>query len=132
MKKVSLISSLVLVSAMSVAAQAGSKGELARLRRTSGKEKTVSVSGRKSTLRAPGVLIVGPSKTYLKKGLSTSEVVRFMGRPATVSARHEGDVQLATYTFQRGKGRILIAEFENGVLVKSYAEATQTIVQNRD
>lgn len=128
MKKVSLIGSLILVSAMSVAAQAGSKGELARLRRSSGKEKTVSA--RKSVLRAPGVLIVGPSKTYLKKGLSTGEVVRFLGRPATVSERQEGNLQLATYIFQRGKGRVLVAEFENGVLVNSHAEPSQTIAQN--
>lgn len=132
MKKFSLFSSLILISAMSVAAQAGSNGELARLRRNSEKEKKTSVSGKKSVLRTPGVLIVGPSKTYLKKGLSTGEVVRFLGRPAAVSERSEGDLQLATYVFQRGKGRVLVAEFENGVLVNSHAEASQTIAQNKD
>ena len=130
MKKVSLISSIILVSAMAVSAQAGSKGELARLRRSSEKEKKASISGKKSIMRPPGVLRVGPSKTYLKKGLSANEVVRFLGRPASVSERHEGDTRLATYIFQRGEGRVLVAEFENGVLVKSYAEVRQVIVQN--
>jgi hypothetical protein len=132
MKKASIISSLILVSAFALSAQAGSKGELARSRRNSEKDKRASTSGKKSVLRAPGVLRVGPSSTYLKKGLSTGAVLRFLGRPASVSERHEGVLQLATYVFKRGEGRILVAEFENGVLVRSYAEASQAIVQNRD
>lgn len=132
MKKASIISSLILVSAMAVSAQAGSKGELARSRRNSERDKKASTSVRKNITRAPGVLRVGPSSTYLKKGLNRNEVVRFLGRPASVSERNEGDLQLATYIFKRGEGRILVAEFENGVLVKSYAEASQAIVRNRD
>lgn len=130
MKKASIISSLILVSALAVSAQAGSKGELARSRRNTEKDKKVAVSGKKNIMRTPGVLRVGPSTTYLKKGLSTGAVVRFLGRPASVSERHEGDLLMATYIFKRGEGRILVAEFENGVLVKSYAEAGQAIVQN--
>lgn len=132
MKKASVIISMILVSAMAAPAQAESKGELARLRRSPEREKKVSVSGRKNITRAPGVLRVGPSRTYLKKGLSADEVVRFLGRPASVSQRHQGDLRRATYTFTRGEGRVLVAEFENGVLVKSYAEARQTLVQNKD
>jgi hypothetical protein len=130
MKKASIISSLILASAMAVSAQAGSKGELARVRRSSEKDKKASVPGRKNITRAPGVLRVGPSSTYLKKGLNPNEVVRFLGRPAAVSERHEGELRLATYIFNRGEGRVLIAEFENGVLVRSYAETRQAIVQN--
>lgn len=130
MKKVSIISSLILASTFAVSAQAGANGELARSRRNPEKDKKISVSGRKSTLRAPGVVRVGPSTIYLKKGLSTGAVVRFLGRPASVSQRHEGDLQLATYIFNRGEGRLLVAEFENGLLVKSYAEASQAIVKN--
>lgn len=132
MKKASVISSLLLISALAVSVQAESKEELARLRRSSEREKKVSLSGRKSGTRAPGVLRVGPSTTYLKKGLNKNEVLRFMGRPASVSERREGDLHLTTYIFKRGEGRVLVAEFENGVLVKSYAEARQSIVQNKD
>jgi hypothetical protein len=132
MKKASIITSLILVSAMAVSAQAGSKGELARLRRNPVRDKKVSTSGRKSITRAPGVLRVGPSTTYLKKGLNANEVVRFLGHPASVSERREGDLRLATYTFTRGEERVLVAEFENGVLVRSYAEARQAIVRNRN
>jgi hypothetical protein len=132
MKKASIISALILASTMGISAQAVSKGELARARHNSEKDKKSSVSGRKSIARAPGVLRVGPSTTYLRKGLRTNEVLRFLGRPASISERREGDSQLATYVFQRGAGRILIAEFENGLLVKSRAEDHQSIVQNRD
>jgi hypothetical protein len=130
MKKASIISSLILVSAMAISAQAGSNGELARLRRNPSRDKKASASGKKSITRAPGVLRVGPSTTYLKKGLSSNEVIRFLGRPIAVSERLEGDLRLATYSFARGEGRVLVAEFENGVLVRSYAEGRQAIVRN--
>lgn len=73
-------------------------------------------------LRAPHVLRVGPSTTYLKHGLSTDEVVRLLGAPVSVSERQEGDARLATYIFPRGEGRVLVAEFKNGALTSSRSE----------
>lgn len=70
----------------------------------------------------PGVVQVGPRTTYLKEGLRTDEVVRLLGKPASVSERQEKDVVITTYEFQRGEGRILIAEFVGDVLVKSRLE----------
>lgn len=71
----------------------------------------------------PGVVQVGPRTTYLKEGLSREEVIRLLGKPASIIERNENDVMVTTYQFQRGEGRILIAEFENGVLVRSRIES---------
>ena len=76
-------------------------------------------------LRASNVLRVGPSTTYLKHGLSTDEVVRFLGQPGSTSERQEGDARLATYIFPRGEGRFIVAEFKNGALVSSRAESSR-------
>lgn len=73
-------------------------------------------------VRAPQVIRVGPSTTYLKPGLSTDDVVRLLGHPASVSERQEGDSRLATYIFARGEGRVIVAEFKNGSLINSRAE----------
>jgi hypothetical protein len=70
----------------------------------------------------PGVVRVGPRTTYLKEGLTTAEVVRLLGKPISTSERTEDDVIVKTYEFQRGNGRILIAEFEQGLLVRSRIE----------
>jgi len=67
----------------------------------------------------PGVVQVGPRTTYLKEGLRTDEVVRLLGKPASISERSENDVVITTYEFQRGEGRILIAEFVGNLLVSS-------------
>ena len=70
----------------------------------------------------PGVVRVGPRTTYLKQGLRTDEVVQVLGKPVSVSERIEKGVVMATYEFQRGEGRVLIAEFENNLLVHSQME----------
>ena len=70
----------------------------------------------------PGVVQVGPRTTYLKEGLRTDEVVRLLGKPESISDRSESDIVIATYEFQRGEGRILIAEFVGGILVRSRSE----------
>lgn len=70
----------------------------------------------------PGVVQVGPRTTYLKEGLRTDEVVRVLGKPASISERSENDEVITTYEFQRGQGRILIAEFVKGILVRSRSE----------
>ena len=70
----------------------------------------------------PGVVQVGPRTTYLKEGLRTDEVVRLLGRPASISERSENNIVTTTYEFQRGEGRIFIAEFVGGILVRSRSE----------
>lgn len=70
----------------------------------------------------PGVVRVGPRTTYIKEGLSSEEVVRLLGKPASISERSENGVTVTTYEFQRGEGRILIAEFVKGLLVRSHTE----------
>ncbi|HKS28049.1 MAG TPA: hypothetical protein VJS44_09525 [Pyrinomonadaceae bacterium] len=73
------------------------------------------------------VVRVGPTTTYLKNGLSKEEVVRLLGKPASVSERLEGGRILATYTFPRSEGRVLVAQFENGILIDSRMEAVQAL-----
>lgn len=132
MKKGFSIASMILVSALAASAQAGAKGELARLRQGSeGEKKAPVITFKKVRARAPGIVRVGPSTTYLKNGLSLNEVVRFLGRPVSVSASQDGHLRSATYIFTRGGGRVLVAEFENDVLVSSRAEASETLVLNR-
>ena len=71
----------------------------------------------------PGVVQVGPRTTYLKEGLRTEEVVRLLGKPASISERSENDIVITTYEFHRGEGRMLIAEFVSDILVSSRLEA---------
>ncbi len=71
----------------------------------------------------PGVVQVGPRTTYLKEGFSVEEVVRLLGKPSTVSERNENGVVVMVYEFPRGEGRVLIADFANGMLIHSTMEA---------
>jgi hypothetical protein len=144
--------SIVLLSAVAVAAQAAKD-----LKSDSGREKVEYSSHLKgykvgrghegktgadartkakvrgaARVRAPHVLRVGPSTTYLRHGLSTDEVVRFLGEPVSVSERQEGDAHLATYIFPRGAGRVLVAEFKNGSLISSRAELTTATAQDQE
>ena len=130
MKKVFIIIAILAVSAVAASAQTASKGEAAHRRQGVAGDKRILVTGKKDERRAPGVLRVGLSTTYLKNGLRTEEVLRFLGRPASISERRDGDLLLATYTFSRGEGRILVAEFKNGLLVSSRTETGQSLVQN--
>ena len=70
----------------------------------------------------PGVVRVGPRTTYLKDGLRIDEVIRLLGKPLSITERTEQNASLKIYVFQRGEGQVLIAEFENGLLVRSYSE----------
>ena len=70
----------------------------------------------------PGVVQVGPRTTYLKEGLRTDEVIRLLGKPASISERSESNIIVAIYEFHRGEGRILVAEFVNDLLVSSRSE----------
>lgn len=71
----------------------------------------------------PGVVRVGPRTTYLKEGLTTTEVIRLLGKPISTAERNENGVVVTTYEFPRGESRILIAEFEQGLLVRSRIES---------
>ncbi len=71
----------------------------------------------------PGVVKVGPRTTYLKEGLTEDEVVKLLGKPKSITERHEGKVAITTYVFQRGDNRVLIAEFNNRILAHSRVEA---------
>ena len=76
----------------------------------------------------PGVVQVGPRTTYLKEGFSTEEVIRLLGKPTTITERSDKDVVVAIYEFRR-EGRVLIAEFVKGVLVRSVMETRGQIAQ---
>jgi hypothetical protein len=80
----------------------------------------------------PGVVRVGPPTTYLKEGLSVAQVIRLLGKPQEVSQRTENGIAIAIYEFRRGEGRVLVAEFERGLLVRSRTETrdTDTIADN--
>jgi hypothetical protein len=82
-------------------------------------EKRVSKRDAEASRRDPRVLKIGPSTTYLKNGLSLNEVLRLLGTPDSRSERKEGDLHLTTCIFERSDGRILLTEFENGLLVAS-------------
>lgn len=75
----------------------------------------------------PRIVSVGPRTTFLKQGLSEDEVVRLLGSPSLI-LRAAGGRPSATYEFQRGEGRVLVAEFEDGVLVSSRTEARDKAV----
>ena len=70
----------------------------------------------------PGVVRVGPRTTYLKDGFRIDEVVRLLGKPLSISVRSERNIVVQVYAFQRGEGRVLVTEFENGLLVRSHTE----------
>jgi hypothetical protein len=131
MKKGLIIISMIFISAMAASAQTNAKGEVAR--RDHAVAKKTHAPGSRDKERGQGVLRVGPSTTYLKKGLKAYEVVRFLGWPLKGIERRDGDLRLATYTFARGEGRVLVAEFENDSLVSFHtAEANAAVAENKD
>ncbi|HEX8138042.1 MAG TPA: hypothetical protein VF544_10665 [Pyrinomonadaceae bacterium] len=96
------------------------------------KEERAAKRSADESRRAARVLRVGPSTTYLKNGLSLDEVVMLLGKPAARSERLAGDVRLTTCVFARSGSRVLVAEFENGLLVSSRTEAAGAdVVDNR-
>ena len=80
----------------------------------------------------PGVVRVGPRTTYLKEGLRTDEVIRLLGKPFSFYERNENGVATKVYLFQRGEGRVLIAEFVNEILVRSWIETRDNLVVQSD
>jgi outer membrane protein assembly factor BamE (lipoprotein component of BamABCDE complex) len=77
----------------------------------------------------PGVVQVGPRTTYLKEGLTTDEVVRLLGKPATISERTDNGVVVTIYEFARSENRVLVAEFEKGALVRSAMHARRQVAK---
>jgi hypothetical protein len=69
-----------------------------------------------------GVVQLGPRTTYLEVGLKTSQVLKLLGEPSTFSERDVDGRKVATYEFQRGEGRVVIAEFVGGALIGSRTE----------
>jgi hypothetical protein len=69
-----------------------------------------------------GVVHLGPRSTYLKEGLKTQEVLKLLGEPSAISERSEDGRVVSIYEFQRGEGRILIAEFVGDALIGSRIE----------
>ncbi len=84
--------------------------------KTSAKLKTSSAIVRN------GVVQLGPRTTYLEVGLKTDQVLKLLGEPSTFSERYVDGKTVATYEFQRGEGRVVIAEFVAGALIGSRTE----------
>lgn len=78
-------------------------------------------NAQRRVIRKAGVVRVGPTTTYLKHGLSAEEVVRLLGQPTSITEAGENNGAV-TYEFQRGEGRVLLAQFVNGSLVSSHTE----------
>ena len=129
MKKFLILIATILISAMAVAAQTITKGD-GRLS-VEGEKRVASVNSRERA-HARFVLKLGPSTTYIKNGLSLEEVLRLLGQPSSVSEKLEGSLRLITYTFVRSEGRVLVAEFADGVLVNSRSESSESLSQNRE
>lgn len=89
------------------------------------KEKSAAKRSEDAGRRAARVLRIGPSTTYLKNGLSLNEVVMLLGKPDARTETVDGGVRRTTCIFPRSGGRVLIAEFENGLLVASRTEAAE-------
>ena len=52
--------------------------------------------------------------------------MKLLGEPLTVSERTESGKTVSTYEFQRGEGRVVIAEFVGNELVRSRTEMRAT------
>lgn len=65
------------------------------------------------------VIRVGPPTTFIKEGLSESEVLRLLGQPLTMFKSESISGSMTVYEFRRSEGRVLRAEFIDGVLVHS-------------
>jgi len=128
MRKVSVIAILTLATVISASAQTQS-----RKNHVSNRNDALKAAPAAEAVAAtsysypvddfkPGVVRVGPPTTYLKEGLSVAQVIRLLGKPQQVSERIENGVAVASYEFRRGEERVLVAEFERGLLVRSRTE----------
>jgi hypothetical protein len=83
----------------------------------------------KQHYRKAGVVRVGPTTTFLKKGLTTEEVLRLLGEPANISERIEDGLVVTTYEFPRGAERVLVAQFVSDTLVTYRIETRAEVAQ---
>jgi hypothetical protein len=131
MRRVYGLIAIILLATGAATAQTGLTGGRDGLSRSRGTEKRVA--SRTEVVRARGVggrvLQLGPTGTYLKEGLSIGEVVRFLGQPISVRERREGDSRRATYIFNGIRERVLVAEFTDGLLVRSLTSTRDELAQ---
>lgn len=145
MQKFFIITAFILLSAVAVSAQTSTEQKaqandrqvprIAKLPEVvSEKQPAVASSeaqtnGKSQSARVVDgrVVRVGPTTTYLKKGLTKDEVVRLLGKPTMINERQDGSILRSTYIFERSEGRRLVAEFENGLLVRSNVEAIEDL-----
>lgn len=135
MQKFFIVTAFVLLSSVSAAAQtpaeqnplSENKVEFAnRAEASSVSAPVISAKGRQTERVVDGrVIRVGPTTTYLKNGLSVEEVFKLLGRPAAQYERLEAGRLLTIYAFPRSAGRLLIAQFENGLLTDSRMETQE-------
>lgn len=130
MKKIFSLLAIIILASIAVSAQTKSKGAYNSSRRSKAESKRTFTVNKVNVKSDPRVLRVGPSSTYLRNGLSVEDVIRVMGKPQSVSETQNGNQRLATYTFTRSEGRILVAEFENNLLVSSRIETPAEVAQN--
>ncbi|HYJ47315.1 MAG TPA: hypothetical protein VEV81_11950 [Pyrinomonadaceae bacterium] len=130
MKKTTILIATILLSVAAASAQTAGKAEPAGRSREG--EKSVAPGQRRAGGRASLVVKVGPSTTYLKNGLNFDQVVRLLGEPVSVSEARNGEQHVVTCRFARSGGRVLVAEFEDGLLVGSRTESHESLVQNRE
>ena len=83
----------------------------------------------KQHYRKASVVRVGPTTTFLKKGLTTEEVLRLLGEPANISERIEDGLVVTTYEFPRGAERVLVAQFVSDALVSYRIETRAEVAQ---
>jgi hypothetical protein len=126
MKKVISLFAIIILSAIAGSAQTGPD-------KTSSNDGSIEKASTRSDKKDdPRVLRVGPSTTYISKGLTTDDVVRVLGKPEAVSERMNGDTRIVLYTYPRGEGRFLVTEFENDLLVRSYIDTPAFVAQLGD
>jgi hypothetical protein len=122
------IIAIITLSTLAASAQVKVKNENSASDRADAQRTlVVNRSLRKNDAR---VLRIGPSTTYLKEGLPVDEVVRVLGEPLSVSERQAGETQTAVYFFQRSEGRVLVAAFEKGRLVRSSIRTEAELAEN--
>jgi hypothetical protein len=148
-QKFFIITAFILLSSMTAAAQTAAEqkpvAEGRRVEFAAGVEidrvinapvisaRTESGAGRVQVERIVDgrVLRLGPTTTYLKNGLSVDEVVKLLGKPSAISQRLEGNSLITIYIFPRSQSRVLIAQFENGLLTDSRTETVEVFERER-
>ncbi|MBD0372265.1 MAG: hypothetical protein ICV60_15590 [Pyrinomonadaceae bacterium] len=142
MQKFFIITAFALLSSITVSAQTANEQpkplsdsaqvEFAKRPSVINARSEKSAGRRQNTRVVDGrVVRVGPTSTYLKNGLSLEEVVQLLGKPESVTERSEGGRLLATYIFPRSEGRVLVAQFENGLLTNSRTETLEAMKRER-